>query len=278
MQISSLLKRSISGAIYVAIIIGAIIGGEFTTAVLASVLTIVAVCEFLKISCYKDSSMNFVNLSIDVASALVITFSPYFFDTPLFPISLYLCLFLVRLTIQLYIKSHDSLKEITTSVFSQFYIGIPMASMLWITLLTGSTLFLIPIFVIIWLNDTGAFLVGSLLGKNPLFKRLSPKKSWEGFWGGMFFCVIAAFVIYYLIPCEIFVRYSLISWVVMGVIISVFSTWGDLFESMYKRNLNIKDSGNIIPGHGGILDRIDSLIFVMPAVLIFLFFYLTYSC
>lgn len=274
MQFNSLTKRSVSGAIYVAIIIGAILGGEFTTAVLASVFSIVAVTEFLKINHHKGSELNFLTLALDVAGALVITFSPYFIDTPLLPASLYCCLFLVRATIQLYLKTSDAIKEITVSVFAQMYIGLAMASMLMITILTGTTLFLLPIFVIIWLNDTGAFIVGSLCGKNPLFKRLSPKKSWEGFWGGLAFCVAAAFVIYYFIPYNAFSCFSLLAWVVISVIISIFSTWGDLFESMYKRNLNIKDSGNIIPGHGGILDRIDSLLFVMPAVLIFLFFYL----
>jgi phosphatidate cytidylyltransferase len=123
-------------------------------------------------------------------------------------------------------------------------------------------------FALIWVNDTGAYCVGSTMGKHRLCERLSPKKSWEGFWGGMAFCVIAS-VIYALI-----MNYNVLASVAFGIIVSLFATFGDLFESLLKRSAGVKDSGKLIPGHGGVLDRIDSLLFVAPAAAIYAVFVL----
>ena len=124
----------------------------------------------------------------------------------------------------------------------------------------------------IWLNDTGAFCVGSMIGRRRLFERISPKKSWEGFWGGMAFSIIAG-ILLYLFGDGIFGVFddSPWRWVALGIVVPVFATWGDLAESLLKRTVHVKDSGHLIPGHGGILDRIDSLLLVSPAVVIFLF-------
>jgi phosphatidate cytidylyltransferase len=119
----------------------------------------------------------------------------------------------------------------------------------------------------IWLNDTGAYCVGSLLGKHRLCERLSPKKSWEGFFGGLVFCIAAGIVASYILSDSIY-SFMIIT-ISLGVVVCVFATVGDLFESLIKRTLHVKDSGNLIPGHGGILDRIDSLLFVAPAVFFF---------
>ena len=121
------------------------------------------------------------------------------------------------------------------------------------------------------MNDTGAFCVGSLIGRHRLFERISPKKSWEGFWGGLFFTIVAAVIIDTYFPAY-FSEFDVIRWVGMAIVVSAFSTWGDLAESMVKRTAGVKDSGHLLPGHGGILDRIDSLLFVVPAVLIYINF------
>ena len=105
-----------------------------------------------------------------------------------------------------------------------------------------------------------------LLGKHPLFKRISPKKSWEGSIGGAVFCIVAAFVISNYFPIM-----STVEWVGLALTIVVFGTWGDLSESLMKRQLGIKDSGNILPGHGGILDRFDSAILAIPAAVVYLY-------
>lgn len=125
---------------------------------------------------------------------------------------------------------------------------------------------IIGIFILIWTNDTFAYLVGKSVGKHKLFERISPKKTIEGFIGGMIFAIIAGIIIsqYYV------TQFSFAVWMFIAVIVSVFGTVGDLVESKFKRLANVKDSGSIMPGHGGIYDRLDSIIFVAPFVLLLL--------
>ena len=115
------------------------------------------------------------------------------------------------------------------------------------------------------MNDTGAYVVGVTFGKHRLFERISPKKSWEGFFGGAFFALISGYV-FSLIIKDI----SLINWLIFSEIIVIFGTFGDLIESLLKRTLDVKDSGNVIPGHGGLLDRFDSMLLAAPAIYLFL--------
>jgi len=124
---------------------------------------------------------------------------------------------------------------------------------------------LLGFFLLIWANDSGAYIVGSLVGKNKLFERISPKKTWEGFLGGGFFALMFAWLISYFVT-----EISLIDWLVVALITFVFGTFGDLIESLLKRMVKVKDSGNILPGHGGILDRFDSMIIAAPMVFIYL--------
>ena len=141
---------------------------------------------------------------------------------------------------------------------------MPLASLSILYLIGGKEITLC-MFILIWLSDTGAFCVGSLCGKHKLFERISPKKSWEGFFGGLLFCIAAGAAFHYL-----FDILDLWTSMLFGAIVCVFGTWGDLVESLIKRSLGVKDSGNILPGHGGILDRIDSLLLVVPATILFL--------
>ena len=136
------------------------------------------------------------------------------------------------------------------------------------TLPDGQAL-LLAMFIRIWLSDTGAFVTGSLIGRHKLFPRISPGKTWEGFFGGIFFVVVSA-VVMKLSFASTFGSESIGVLCGMGVIVAVFATWGDLVESLIKRTLGVKDSGKLLPGHGGILDRIDSLLLVVPASLVYL--------
>ncbi len=130
---------------------------------------------------------------------------------------------------------------------------------------------IISIFILIWTNDTFAYIVGKSIGKHKLIEKISPKKTIEGFIGGMIFSVIAGILIskYYFQPKPNYLYTSIYIWTISAIIISVFSTLGDLIESKFKRIAGVKDSGNIMPGHGGILDRLDSIIFVAPFVYLF---------
>ena len=116
-----------------------------------------------------------------------------------------------------------------------------------------------------WINDVGAYLIGSTMGKTPLFPRISPKKTWEGTVGGAVLCIAAGFVIF-----KIFGILTLVDWFVIGGIVAVFGTLGDLVESMLKRSVGVKDSGDFMPGHGGFLDRFDAFIFEIPFVFLYL--------
>jgi phosphatidate cytidylyltransferase len=123
---------------------------------------------------------------------------------------------------------------------------------------------IISIFILIWTNDTFAYIVGKSIGKSKLFESISPKKTIEGFAGGLVFAIIASvFVAKYYVNMPIYI------WVFSAVILSVFGTLGDLVESKFKRIASVKDSGNIMPGHGGLLDRLDSIIFVSPFLFLF---------
>jgi len=147
-------------------------------------------------------------------------------------------------------------------------VALPVALLNSIMSITAPRL-LLGMFMFIWLYDTGAYCFGMTLGRHRLFERISPKKSWEGVLGGIVACIAGAYVTHTWFD-EFFQVPELTTWVGLSVVVAVFSTFGDLVESLIKRTVGVKDSGNIMPGHGGILDRIDSLLLVSPAVLIYL--------
>jgi phosphatidate cytidylyltransferase len=118
----------------------------------------------------------------------------------------------------------------------------------------------LSLFLLNWTNDTMAYIIGSQIGKTPFFKRISPKKTWEGTLGGIVCVVLMAWLLHTLLPGN----FSLIQWLVLGAIVAIFGTLGDLVESMLKRSVGVKDSGYIMPGHGGFLDRFDSIILLLP--------------
>lgn len=267
MDLNKLLTRTISGLVYAGIIIGCIFWGTVPFNMLAAVFAALAVYEFEKISGGPESRVvPFLLMDILGAVCLVFVFGGMFY-----PLLIWVVILLFRMILQLYVKSDTPLADIARSFMSQLYVGLPLGLMVLLAYMWHLHSIL-AIFLMIWLNDTGAFLVGSAIGRHRLFERISPKKSWEGFFGGLLF-VMGAAAMFGIYGSEFFVlSIGLGGWLGLGVVVCVFSTWGDLVESMMKRSLHIKDFGNLIPGHGGILDRIDSLLFVMPASLIYLFF------
>ena len=183
----------------------------------------------------------------------------------LLPIAIYL---LLRTIVQLYRPRQNAVHSLERSFFSLGYIALPVAMLNCIMSITAPRL-LLGMFMFIWLYDTGAYCVGMLLGRHRLFERISPKKSWEGVIGGVLACVAGSYITYYWFD-EFFQVPDLTTWMGLSVVIAVFATFGDLVESLIKRTVGVKDSGHLLPGHGGILDRIDSLLLVAPAVLIYL--------
>ena len=269
----NLIVRALSGIVYVGLIVGTLLWCAEAFTVLMLVLGILACREFQKMT--QGDPVSWIQVANRSLDMLVVGFAiliPYlvlsYFGLPLamlFGVIILLIYPVTRLTLGLYDDMRKALVGTAWSTLGTVYIGFGLAAVTFLG--TGYMLdkwFMLSIFIMIWLNDTGAYCVGSLFGRRKLFERLSPKKSWEGFWGGFMFDVLAG------LACALWFNTtdaSIVWWIGLGAIVSVVSTWGDLYESLIKRTEGVKDAGNIIPGHGGILDRIDSLLFVAPVVL-----------
>lgn len=175
---------------------------------------------------------------------------------------------------ELYNHEGNPIVNLGVITLSQMYIALPLSLINLIAFpdfdLSDSSIahYAIPlsIYIFIWVNDTGAYISGSLLGRHKLFPRISPKKSWEGSIGGALLTIVAAIII-----TQFYTFMNIWQWIGMALVVVVFGTFGDLTESMFKRQYDLKDSGNILPGHGGLLDRLDSMLFAIPAVVIYLY-------
>ena len=177
---------------------------------------------------------------------------------------------------ELYLKAMDAIANWAYTMMSQLYIALPFSllNVLAFQFTNSDVPWLLPlsVFIFLWVNDSGAYCTGSLLGRHKLFPRVSPGKSWEGSIGGGVFVLIAAWLISYITTQKgITTNLTTLQWMGLGLVVVVFGTWGDLIESLFKRTLGIKDSGNVLPGHGGMLDRFDSSLLAIPAVVVYLF-------
>lgn len=269
----NLVLRSISGVVYVALIVAAVILGEKWCFLLTAIFATIGVCELQSIVMIRRNSLLAHSIAlVDVFTAAFLSWIPLFtnpLETLVYLPVVIIAYFLVRGVLALYDRRERPFRNVAWSLLSVVYLGVPLMALnaIYSDGFPGSKWMVLTIFVMIWLNDTGAYCVGSLLGRHKMFPRLSPKKSWEGFAGGLAFCLLAGWA------CSVWFNtfgWQLWQWLIAGAVVCAFSTWGDLFESLLKRNAGVKDSGNIIPGHGGILDRIDSLLFVAPAMLLFI--------
>ncbi len=276
----NLLLRSTTGLIYVALICFSVLSGGWIFIALFSLFTLLALHEFYHLCNSQKGSENTTILILDLCGGVVMCAGMGCVNLGLLPpvttavvggtfFILYLLYLVIRLVTQLYIKEESPLSHLAYSYMGQMYIALPLGLMsMYYTFPDGKSL-LLGMFVMIWLSDTGAFLVGSAIGKHKLFPRISPNKSWEGFFGGLLFCLAASFIYKYCFPTY-FSSINILTLCGMGLMVGIFATWGDLVESLIKRTLGVKDSGHLLPGHGGILDRIDSLLLVIPATLIYL--------
>lgn len=181
---------------------------------------------------------------------------------------------------ELYTGNKTAINDWAYTMFGQMYIALPFSL---INILAfeiapdGSgvrfdTLLPLSIFIFLWANDTGAYCTGSLLGKHKLFPRISPAKSWEGSIGGGILVLIVAAILGYIANNGSDTHtLNIAQWMGLGLVVVVFGTWGDLVESLFKRTLGVKDSGNILPGHGGMMDRFDSSLMAIPAAVVYLY-------
>lgn len=181
---------------------------------------------------------------------------------------------------ELYTKNKNAINDWAYTMLGQMYIALPfsMINILAFEMapdqsgVSYDTMLPLSVFIFLWINDSGAYLTGSLLGRHKLFPRISPGKTWEGSIGGGILVIAVAALLGYLVNRGVDVpRLSILGWMGLGLVIAVVGTWGDLVESLFKRTLGIKDSGNILPGHGGMMDRFDSSLMAIPAAVLYLY-------
>jgi phosphatidate cytidylyltransferase len=254
--------RAISGLLYISILVVSILSSEFIFISLFFLIGFVCLLELEKLLRLKSYALYVVHV------LFFVLFSYIKFDTNatlvLLCITIFVNLFLAKDL--LFIKKIPVFEK-KKYIILIFYL---ISSMVFLTLIpTYSGTFrpelIVGVFVLIWTNDTFAYIVGKNFGKNKLYKQISPNKTIEGFIGGMIFSGIASYFIYY------FTHYlNFQSWLGMAIILSIFGTIGDLIQSKFKRQAGVKDSGKLMPGHGGLFDRLDSIIFSSPFVYAYL--------
>ena len=264
--------RTVTGTLYVALLVAAMVCGPMFFAIVFGVLLAVGILECAKL-CGASRYMTLTNV-VDMLGGLLLFFSTFLWlykpEINVNPVIGYLPYLVFRLIAQLYSKKSDNQASFKASAWSQIYVALPLTLLNLIYFRYGSPALLLAGLIFIWVNDTGAFCVGSLIGKHRLFERVSPKKSWEGFFGGLVFTIVAGIVISIYFS-HYFGELGLTKWIIYSILVSIFATWGDLIESLIKRAAGVKDSGNILPGHGGVLDRIDSLLLVTIASTIYFY-------
>lgn len=180
---------------------------------------------------------------------------------------------------ELYTKNKNAVHDLSCTMLGQMYVALPLSMINVLAFRTATDgnihfYYLLPlsVFIFLWTSDTGAYCVGSLFGKHKLFPRISPAKSWEGSIGGGVLVLVAAFLVSLLDQNHGNLSgLNTLQWLGLGLVVTVFGTWGDLVESLIKRTLGIKDSGTILPGHGGMLDRFDSSLLAIPASAVYIY-------
>lgn len=266
---SDIFKRTITGIVFVLILVSGTLLHPFSFAILYGLISFFALHEFLNLTVKTGFSAIKIVAEISGVAVFVLAFLISYYQLPQQYFFLFLPLYLIVFITGLYNKQHDSFLVSALVALGLFYISIPFSLTNFIVFSGENGTFypwvLTGIFIIIWIFDSMAYVFGSWLGKHRLFESISPKKSWEGFIGGAVFALVAGVVNAVLFP-----QVSLAGWIIISVIIIVFGTYGDLFESKIKRGLEIKDSGTILPGHGGLLDRFDSFLFAIPVIYLWL--------
>ena len=265
-------ERLFTGTLYVGLLTFCIVWNRYSYLALFSIAVLLCLWEFYGlINAQKRTRINpyyncFGGVLLFVSSFLFASgvFGYYIF----FPYLLYVVIVLIS---ALYEKQQDPITHMAYIFLGQCYVAIPFAVLNLIAFhtspgeaITYNWIFVLSLFVFIWINDTGAYLIGILFGKHRLFERISPKKSWEGFFGGLFFTVGSSFIFAHFVP-----EIPYYHWIGLAVSVVAFGTWGDLIESLIKRTLSVKDSGQTLPGHGGYLDRMDSILLAVYAMLFY---------
>ena len=271
--------RTITSVFFVAAIVTSFLNPR-AMVLLFSLVTGMTIWEYC--SLVNDRPYISVNRFISTISGVYLFLAMAGYNSGLTPSTVfipYLVSIVYLMVAELYMKAKDPINNWAYTMLSQLYIALPLSLLNILAFRSDgyniqySYLAPLAVFVFLWINDAGAYCVGSLIGRHKLFPRISPGKSWEGSIGGGLLVVVAAVAVWYFTT-----QYgvndlglSAYEWAGLGIVVVVFGTWGDLIESLFKRTLGIKDSGNILPGHGGMLDRFDSTLMAVPAAVVYLY-------
>jgi phosphatidate cytidylyltransferase len=264
----NLITRAFTGLIFVLVIVGATGYGAYTFGVLFSIITGLTVWELYGLLYGKKA--NLIKRCTHVLGGVYLFVSSFLYRYGMANEDIFLpyILFILALFIaELYYNAENPVSNWASLLFIQVY-AAGAFSLLNLIAIYKQTYFFVPVlalFIFVWINDTGAYLTGSVFGKRRLFERISPKKSWEGFFGGLLFVWLTA-----ILCSHYFKEIDWYHWLGLSTTIVFFATWGDLTESLLKRTIHVKDSGTLLPGHGGMLDRFDSIIMAIPAAYIYL--------
>ena len=284
------LKRGISGAVYIILLLASILYSTESFFILFGIFLIIAVYEFCNlIQINKVFPILFATALYTVVT-LVSHYNKITTDTinQTFNTDLEIAINIQQLDVVLLVIAlvvsikcilflfYDNIQKISTSSKYLYLLGYIILPFVFITKISFgindyNPKIIIGLFILIWTNDTFAYIVGKSIGRTKLFEKISPKKTIEGFLGGIIFAILAGYLIskYYIKANPEFSDRSILIWTSIAVIVGIAGTIGDLIESKFKRIAGVKDSGNIMPGHGGILDRLDSVIFVAPIIFLF---------
>lgn len=264
---SNLVQRALVGTIFVLIIIGSILFKSWIFNLVMGAVALLGLLEFYGL--FKKAAIS-PQTTLGTIFGLLFYITGiaaiYNFEYFTYFLGVFILTFISLSIAELYRKKKTPFENIAISFVGIFYISLPLILLNHlldfsrITYTVNNYWPVLTIFILVWCSDTFAYLVGRKLGKHKLFERISPKKSWEGFIGGLLFSILAGYLIAY------FTEANITQFVLYGLVASIVGTLGDLVESMLKRSLKIKDSGTIIPGHGGILDRFDAVFFVIPVI------------
>ena len=280
---NNFIVRTITGILFVAVIVCSFLRPE-AMVLLFALITGLTIWEFTGL--VNDRGGITVNRMISTVAGVYFFLAMAGYCSEITPSAVfipYLITLIYLLVAELYLKQEDPIHDWAYTMMSQLYIALPFSLLNALAFHQSEAgpfsvfdpILPLSVFVFLWINDTGAYLCGSLLGRHKLFPRISPGKSWEGSIGGAVLVMLVAWGISYLTDqySILNIQYSMspLAWVGLGLTVVIFGTWGDLVESLFKRTLGIKDSGSILPGHGGMLDRFDSSLLAIPAAVVYLY-------
>ena len=262
---SKLLPRIITGLVFLGLVIVSVTINPWIFAALFGFFTVIGIIEFYKMS----GMLGFTPQKMTGIVIGVLTFLVLFLLTmEILPPEMVFLLPVLMLSIpiiELFRQKPTPTSDWAQTLFAPMYIALPfglMANMLFLPdTHEFSPKIILSFFAFVWISDTGAFCVGSLIGKHKLIPKISPKKTIEGLLGGIVFTLLSSIAVYHWVGV-----FSQAHWLIISLVTVIFATFGDLVESMVKRNAGVKDSGKMLPGHGGVLDRFDSTLLAVPPV------------